>query len=211
MVRGSFDRAHRLILIPLRPARVRRVMAMPASAIETCRYRRNRRAAAPHQPEFHPSSPFPLFLGVSLPGMAGVGPRSYAPASAGSRSRLAFPPCRRAVSALTGCDRFCNRTAAVKPLFVVHHVDFGPDLPHHRRFLSRRSCPFAVIIAPRRRSHSGARIKPPLLHVHLALRHHEVMHLVPGAAGEQADKPEAANVLNLFRVARSDRHKFAVG
>ena len=94
VVRGSFDRAHRLILLSCDLPASGASWRCPANSIKPCRYRRNRRASAPQQPEFHPSSPFPLFLGVSLPGMAGVGPRSYAPACAGSRSRLPSPPTR---------------------------------------------------------------------------------------------------------------------
>ena len=79
-------------------------MAMPVNPIEPCRYRRNRRASAPQQPEFLPYSPFPLFLGVSLPGLAGVGPRSYAPLARG-RGAGSLLPHPGAVSALMGCDR----------------------------------------------------------------------------------------------------------
>jgi hypothetical protein len=51
--------------------------------------------------------------GVSLPRtMPGSG-RALSPLSRG-RSRLAFPTRRRAISALTGDDRFCNRNPAVK-------------------------------------------------------------------------------------------------
>lgn len=118
-MRGSFDRAQRLILfscnLPASGAQWRYL----ANPIEPCPYRREEPAiGTPHQkPEFRTCSPLQT-LGVSL---AALGPCSYVPAYAGSRSRLPSPH-PGAVSALTGCDR----------------VSRPPGLPHRRR-AGRRS------------------------------------------------------------------------
>src|SRR5438477_435682 len=48
------------------------------------------------------------------------------------------------------------------------------------------------------------------LAVEFALRHCEMMRLVPRAASEQADEPETTNVLDFFWVGRGDGQEFAV-
>ncbi len=68
------------------------------------------------QPDFSSHLFPPGFGRLPPPACAGVGPRSYA---LRARSRPPFPPLGEDVSALTGCDRFCNRIAAVKPLFLL--------------------------------------------------------------------------------------------
>jgi hypothetical protein len=53
---------------------------------------------------------------------------------------------------------------------------------------------------------SGSALVGQVIVVELAFRHREMMRLVPRTAGQQADEPETANVLDLLRVRRRDRH-----
>ena len=62
------------------------------------------------------------------------------------RSRLAFPPRRRTVSAQTGNGRFCNRSGAVKPLRISASAP-GPVI--YEGTLARRPLPRGSLLSAR--------------------------------------------------------------